>query len=282
MNFLPSVNLTVEPAEDIILRLSYARTVTRPTLTALGVANTFGGRSNAPLSGGGNPLLEAFESDNFDISFEYYFDRLSYVSFAGFHKQLGNFIETSTLAVSNPVVFPAGNGGRLVDEVVNVEFQDTRQRNGQSGSITGFEFALQKTINSGALEGFGGIVNYTYVNANRDDAPAGDLGFNGFTPHTFNITGFFERDSFGARVSYNYRDGFLVQGQAEFSEPRQRESFGQLDFSANYKLTDQFQIFAEGLNVLGEDTRDFSRFPNRLLTYTRTGARYTAGVRATF
>ncbi len=282
VNFLPSVNLTVEPAEDIILRLSYARTVTRPTLTALGVANTFGGRSNAPLSGGGNPLLEAFESDNFDISFEYYFDRLSYVSFAGFHKQLGNFIETSTLAVSNPVVFPAGNGGRLVDEVVNVEFQDTRQRNGQSGSITGFEFALQKTINSGALEGFGGIVNYTYVNANRDDAPAGDLGFNGFTPHTFNITGFFERDSFGARVSYNYRDGFLVQGQAEFSEPRQRESFGQLDFSANYKLTDQFQIFAEGLNVLGEDTRDFSRFPNRLLTYTRTGARYTAGVRATF
>lgn len=278
VNFLPSVNFMVEPSADTVLRLSYAKTVTRPTLTALGVANTFGGRSNAPLSGGGNPLLEAFESDNFDISFEWYFDTLSYFSIAGFHKELGNFIETSTLPVTNTVIFPAGNGGRLVDEAVQVTFQDTRQRNGLSGSITGLEVALQKTFENG----FGGIINYTYVSSTRDNAPAGDLGFNGFTPHTLNITGFYEDGPFAARVSYNYRDGFLVLGQAEFSEPRQRESFGQVDFSTSYEFNDQFQIFAEGLNVLGEDTRDFSRFPNRLLTYERTGARYTVGVRAKF
>ncbi|MDY7098431.1 MAG: TonB-dependent receptor [Pseudomonadota bacterium] len=278
VNFLPSVNFKVEPSDDTVLRVSYARTVTRPTLTALGVANTFSGRSNAPLSGGGNPLLEAFESDNFDVSFEWYFDALSYFSVAGFHKELGNFIETSTLPVTNTVIFPAGNGGRTADEAVQVTFQDTRQRNGLSGSITGVELAFQKTFDNG----FGGIVNYTYVSSNRDNAPAGDLGFNGFTPHTVNLTGFYEGDRLSARVSYNYRDGFLVLGQAEFSEPRQRESFGQLDFSASYELTDQFQVFVEGLNVLGEDTRDFSRFPNRLLTYERTGARYTAGVRAKF
>ena len=278
VNFLPSVSFKVEPSDDTILRLGYARTVTRPTLTALGVSQTFGGRSNAPLSGGGNPLLEAFESDNFDVSFEYYFDRLSYFSVAGFHKELGNFIETSTLPVTNTVIFPAGNGGRTMDEAVQVTFQDTRQRNGLSGSITGVELAFQKTFDNG----FGGIINYTYVDSSRDNAPAGDLGFNGFTPHTVNATVFYEGDRLSARVSYNYRDGFLVLGQAEFSEPRQRESFGQLDFSASYELTDNFQIFAEGINVLGEDTRDFSRFRNRLLTYTRTGARYTAGVRAKF
>ena len=278
VNFLPSVNLKLEPTSDIVLRLAYAKTVTRPTLTALGVANTFGGRSNAPLSGGGNPLLEAFEADNFDISFEYYFDSLSYFSIAGFHKELGNFIETSTLPVVNPVVFPAGNGGRLVDETVDVTFQDTRQRNGLSGSISGVEIAFQKTFDNG----FGGIVNYTYVASERDNAPVGDLGFNGFTPHTLNLTGFYENDGLSLRLAYNYRDGFLVLGQAEFSEPRQRESFGQLDFSASYDINDQFQVFAEGVNILGEDTRDFSRFPNRLLTYTRTGGRYTAGVRAKF
>ena len=278
VNFLPSVNFMVEPSADTVLRLSYAKTVTRPTLTALGVANTFGGRSNAPLSGGGNPLLEAFEADNFDISFEWYFDSLSYFSIAGFHKELGNFIETSTLPVTNTVIFPAGNGGRTMDEAVQVTFQDTRQRNGLSGSITGLEVALQKTFDNG----LGGIINYTYVSSTRDNAPAGDLGFNGFTPHTLNITGFYESGPFAARVSYNYRDGFLVLGQAEFSEPRQREAFGQVDFSTSYEFNDQFQIFAEGLNVLGEDTRDFSRFPNRLLTYERTGARYTLGVRAKF
>ena len=278
VNFLPSVNFRVEPADDIVLRMGYARTVTRPTLTALGVSNTFGGRSDAPLSGGGNPLLEAFESDNFDVSLEWYYDTLSYFSVAGFHKVLGNFIETATVAVPGTVIFPAGNGGLIVDTPMDVEFQDTRQRNGLSGSISGVEVAFQKTFDNG----FGGIVNYTYVNSDRNDAPPGDLGFNGFTPHTLNVTGFYEDGSLAARVSYNYRDGFLVQQQADQSEPRQRESFGQVDFSASYELTDQFQVFVEGLNILNEDTRDFSRFPNRVLTYERTGARYTAGVRAKF
>ncbi|MEM7664907.1 MAG: TonB-dependent receptor [Pseudomonadota bacterium] len=278
VNFLPAVNFTIEPAEDIVLRLSYARTVTRPTLTALGVANTFGGRSDAPLSGGGNPLLEAFESDNFDVSFEWYFDSLSYFSVAGFHKELGGFLETATLPVPGVVIVPAGNGGFTEDTPVDVTFQDTRQINGLSGSISGAEIAFQKTFDNG----FGGIVNYTYVNSSRDDAPPGDLGFNGFTPHTVNVTGFYESDRLSARVSYNYRDGFLVQAIDVQSEPRQRESFGQVDFSASYELTDQFQVFVEGLNVFNEDTRDFSRFPNRILTYERTGARYTAGVRAKF
>lgn len=278
VNFLPSVNLKVEPTAETVLRLSYAKTVTRPTLTALGVANTFGGRSDAPLSGGGNPLLEAFEADNFDVSFEWYFDSLSYFSVAGFHKELGGFLEESTLPVPGVVIFPAGNGGLTVDTPMDVTFLDTRQRNGLSGSITGAEIAFQKTFDNG----FGGIINYTYVNSSQDNAPPGDLGFNGFTPHTVNLTAFYESDRLSARVSYNYRDGFLVQENDVQSEPRQRESFGQLDFSASYELTDQFQVFVEGLNVLNEDTRDFSRFSNRILTYERTGARYTAGVRAKF
>ncbi|MEL6530489.1 MAG: TonB-dependent receptor [Pseudomonadota bacterium] len=278
VNFLPSVSFRVEPTPDTVLRLSYARTVTRPTLTALGVANTFGGRSDAPLSGGGNPLLEAFESDNFDVSFEWYFDSLSYFSVAGFHKELGGFLEESTLPVPGVVIFPAGNGGLTEDTPVDVTFQDTRQRNGLSGSISGAEIAFQKTFDNG----FGGIINYTYVTSSQDNAPVGDLGFNGFTPHTVNVTGFYENGPLSARVSYNYRDGFLVQENDVQSEPRQREAFGQVDFSASYELTDQFQIFVEGLNVLNEDTRDFSRFRNRVLTYERTGARYTAGVRAKF
>ncbi|MEM1052978.1 MAG: TonB-dependent receptor [Pseudomonadota bacterium] len=278
VNFLPSVNFRLEPADDVILRLSYARTVTRPTLTSLGVANTFGGRSDAPLSGGGNPLLEAFTADNFDLSLEYYFDNLSFVSLAGFHKELGGFIEESTIGVPGVVIFPAGNGGLTVDTPVDVTFQDTRERNGLSGSISGVEFAVQKTLDNG----LGGIVNYTYVTSTQDDAPAGDLGFNGFTPHTVNATAFYEGDRFSARISYNFRDGFLVQENDVQSEPRQRESFTQVDFSASYELTDQFQVFVEGLNILNEDTRDFSRFPNRVLEYTRVGARYTAGIRAKF
>jgi len=55
LNFLPSANVKFDVTEDKIVRLAASRTVTRPTLTALGVANAFGGRADAPTSTGGNP-----------------------------------------------------------------------------------------------------------------------------------------------------------------------------------------------------------------------------------
>ncbi|MEL7487668.1 MAG: TonB-dependent receptor, partial [Pseudomonadota bacterium] len=93
VNFLPSFNLKLEPSDRTIVRLAYSETVTRPTLTALGVANSFGGRSEAPTSTGGNPFLEAFESTNYDVSFEYYFGETGFFGISGFHKEFDNFIE---------------------------------------------------------------------------------------------------------------------------------------------------------------------------------------------
>ena len=55
-----------------------------------------------------------------------------------------------------------------------------------------------------------------------------------------------------------------------------------LDFSASYDVNDTFQIFFEGINITDEDTRDFSRFENRFLTYSDTGSRYQLGVRASY
>lgn len=287
VNFLPAVNLKVSPTEDTILRLSYSETVTRPTLTALGVANTFGGRSNAPISGGGNPNLEAFESENYDVSFEWYFDEVSFFSIAGFHKEFSNFLESQTLPVPREIIFPAGNGGRTMDEVVVVDFQDTRDRNGETGAITGVEIAIQKTFDTlpGLWSGLGAAANYTYVTSNIDRAMgsgASDCDYNGLSPHSFNISGFYEKGPYQARLAYNFRDEFLFQCFSFFSEPQERESFGQLDFSAAYSINDRFQVFVEGINVTDADTRDFSRFRNRFLSFSDTGSRYQFGVRATF
>ena len=287
VNFLPSFNLKLEPTENTVVRFAVSETLTRPTLTELGVANTFSGRSTAPLSGGGNPLLEAFESTNFDISFEYYFGDTGAFTITGFHKEFSNFIETSTLPVTNQILFPAGNGGRTADEIEDVVFQDTRNRNGEDGSITGFEAAFQTQFSNlpGFLSGFGTILNYTYTTSEADrdpSSPVAGLGFNGSTPHTFNIVGFYEKGPISARLAYNYRDQFLVAAQSFFSEPQTRESFGQLDFAASYSISDNFQIFGEGINVLGTDSRDFSRFPNRFLNFVDTGSRYIFGVRANF
>jgi len=282
-NFLPSTNIKFDVAEDKIIRLAASKTVTRPTLTALGVSNQFGGRANAPTSTGGNPNLEAFESTNFDAAFEWYMDDLSFFGVTGFYKDFGNFLESQTIGVPGQVVFPAGNasnpGGTDVTRTIN--FQDTRTRNGETGSIIGLELAAQKAFENG----FGVQANYTYVDSSIDRAAGSgneDLDYNGLSPHSFNVSGFYEKGPIQARISYNYRDEFLVQAFSDQGEPRQRESFGQVDFSAAYAVNDIFQVFAEGINVLDADTRDFSRFRNRLLTYEDTGSRFVLGVRGSF
>jgi len=285
VNFLPSINFKAQPTDDTVLRFGFSKTVTRPTMTSLGVANTFGGRSNAPVSSGGNPSLTAFESNNFDVSFEWYFGDISYVSIAGFHKNLGNFIEVQTTPVVNPVTFPAGNAGRTEDEVIDVTFQDTRARNGQTGSISGLEVAVQKTLDFLPWDGFGIGANYTFVTSDIDreqGAAVSDCDFNGLSPNTFNVSGFYERGRLQARLAYNYRDEFLVQCLAEFSEPRQRESFGQVDFSVAFDVNDYVQVFAEGINITSADARDFSRFRNRFLEFSDTGSRFTLGARTRF
>ena len=286
-NFLPSLNLRLDTGENTVVRFAYSRTVTRPTLTALGVNNTFGGRSNAPISGGGNPLLEAFESDNFDASFEWYFNDVGFLGLTVFHKEFDNFLESATLPVPREIIFPAGNGGRTEDEVLTVDFQDTRQRNGEKGSITGFEFAAQSTFDflPAPWNNLGGSVNYTFVDSDIQRAPgsgAADCDYNGLSKNSFNVSGFYEDDRMQVRLAYNYRDEFLFQCFAEFSEPREREDFGQLDLSAAYFVNDQVQVFFEAINLTKEETRDFSRFRNRFLTYSDTGARFILGARVNF
>lgn len=282
-NFLPSANIKFETSENTVVRLAVSETLTRPTLTSLGVNNTFGGRSNAPTSGGGNPDLEAFESTNFDASFEWYIDDITFVGLAAFHKEFDNFLEAATLPVSRQIVIPAGNVANpgAEDVTVSVDFQDTRTRNGETGSITGFELALQK----GWDNGFGASLNYTYVDSSIDRAAgsgASDCDYNGLSPNTLNISGFFESDKWATRVAYNYRDEFLFQCFSNFSEPRNREEFGQVDISASYNINDIYQLFFEGINIFDEERRDFSRFENRFLTYEDTGSRYTFGVRGSF
>ncbi len=284
-NFLPSANIKFDISEDKIIRLAASQTVTRPTLTALGVANQFGGRADAPTSGGGNPTLEAFESTNFDAAFEWYIDDLSFFGLTGFYKDFGNFIESQTLPVSRPVIFPAGNisNPSAANVTRNVDFLDTRDQNGETGRIFGVEVAAQKAFENG----FGVQANYTFVDSsiNRAQGSAfAGLDYNGLSPHSFNVSGFYEKGPIQARVSYNYRDEFLVIGSDPTAqgEPREREAFGQVDFAASYDLTDTFQVFGEGVNLLGEDRRDFSRFENRFLEYENTGSRFTLGVRGSF
>lgn len=90
---LPSIDFDIEVVEDVILRASKSLTVTRPVYNDLKGALIIdylgsdggGGRR-------GNPQLLPMESDNLDLSVEWYFDEASYVSVGYWNKKVDNFI----------------------------------------------------------------------------------------------------------------------------------------------------------------------------------------------
>jgi TonB-dependent receptor len=91
---LPSLNMALEPTDEVIVRLSAAKAITRPTLGSLtpgGKVDTFNGKVTYQ-----NPYLDPFEANTFDIAVEYYFAEESLVSLAYFSKDIKSFISSST------------------------------------------------------------------------------------------------------------------------------------------------------------------------------------------
>lgn len=117
--WLPNVDFLIEPREDVLLRVSYSRTLTRPNYTDISggqvVANNFrvdGGQGNS-----GNPDLDPFLSWNLDLSAEWYYGEGSYVSVGYFDKEVENFIGTDVF-VDTPFDVYTPIGGARYDAAV--------------------------------------------------------------------------------------------------------------------------------------------------------------------
>jgi TonB-dependent receptor len=96
--FLPSLDLSLEPVENFIVRASVSRTAARTGYFDL-FANTSANTPSGPTANGGvasgsqgNPGLKPLLSRNIDLSVEWYFAKSSYISIGFFDKQVKNFV----------------------------------------------------------------------------------------------------------------------------------------------------------------------------------------------
>ncbi|TWI67382.1 TonB-dependent receptor [Pseudoduganella lurida] len=270
-SFLPSANLKFDLTPEMLLRFAASKTETRPTLSQMGVENTYGGRYGDVQTGGGNPYLKPMRSKNFDVSWEWYLSRTNYVSAAVFYKDVSDFLETTLVDLRIP----------QYDEVVH----DTRVRNGQKGKIKGAEIAGQYAFDTLApwLRGFGVSANFTYVDASAQRAagtPA--CGYPGLSRQSYNGSLFYENEKFQARASYNWRNHFSVSCGGGSTLPRTRDAYGQLDASLRYNLTDTIAIYADAINMTNEKMHEYAEIESRFLTLEDVGRRYNAGVRIAF
>ncbi len=253
--WLPNADLKIEFTDSLVGRFSFSETMTRPNYGDIQGGQTI--NSLLRIDGGtgdrGNPNLLPFESTNFDASLEFYYGVDSYVAVGYFHKDVKNFIGTSsvveeTFGLPHPALGPLADEARaatgttdagtlyswilenradapgvdaangLISGVAGRDpaspFNLTVPVNIEEATMKGWEFVIQHTFGE---TGFGAILNATLVDA--------DVGYDNFSlaqqfvltglSDSANIIAFYDKHDFSVRVAWNWRDDFLSgTGQA--------------------------------------------------------------------
>jgi TonB-dependent receptor len=262
-DWLPAANLVAEIRDDLLLRISAAKVMTRPPLSQLtpgGSVNVFGGTR---LVNQGNPNLDPIEASAMDAGLEWYFATGSVISAGYFYKDVKTYIATlrttqafNTLGIPDAVL--TGTGVLPTDD-----FTYSRPVNSDGGPLRGIEINLQAPFSflSGVWQNFGVLANYTRVTSDityivNPALPEGSVGRTAVLPlinlseNTANLTLYYEQEGFEGRISASYRDDYLrsVPGLNGQDADATADSI-YLDASITYTFNEHYQISLEAQNL---------------------------------
>ncbi len=296
-NTLPSLNLVVEPVDDLLFRFAAARVMSRPNLGFLtpGAAVSVSG-SNRTVTAG-NPELEPTTADASDVSAEWYFTEGGLLSAAFFLRDLDAFIQTvreDRPFTGNPLGLPDSVAiaacGATVGCNAAVDWAFNLPRNTPGGPVSGYEIGIQLPFFflSGAWSNFGVLANYTeiiesevqYVDGNGNPTITGPLLQ--LSDESWNATVYYEDDRFSARISGAYRSAYptTLPGRNGNATEETAETFN-VDAAARWNINDNLALTFEGVNLTDEVNDQFLTPDDRLSFYHHYGASYFLGFRYT-
>ena len=237
---LPSASIRIDVTPKVVARFALSRTMTRPDYTALSSAQLLGSYSDPTgksvgTGSTGNPDLDPVRSTNVDANLEYYFAPRAFVSMGAFHMEMNSYITDGIKTGTYTTDLTSGTQG----QTITAPFALTTSVN-MKASVTGLEFAVETPL----FSNFGVSANYTLADAH--DATGHVL--KGAVKNSGTLSGYFENDSFSARLNYTYSgDNYL--GRDRGTDYNQR-AVGVVSASLGYKLGEHvaFSLDAQNLN----------------------------------
>ncbi|WP_297506758.1 TonB-dependent receptor [uncultured Caulobacter sp.] len=296
-DFLPSVNLQFHLPAEQSLRLAVARTLARPRMDQMRASKTFSydqskaGNTNVNFSAwsgsGGNPELEPWRADAYDVSYEKYFGRQAYISLAAFYKDLKTYVYDQSV-VFDFTGFPIGGGPTPATRLGLV----TTPQNGKGGSLKGLEFAasMPGALLTPALDGFGATFSASYTKSSIQPNP-GDprQPIPGLSRNVANLTVYYEKNGFSFRVSDRYRSKFLgeVTGFGNGRNYRMVKGESVVDSQIGYTFDKGpmagLSVLAQVNNLTDEPFTTFQNNDERqVIDYQRYGRTYLIGLNYKF
>jgi iron complex outermembrane receptor protein len=283
--FLPSLDLNLLVTPQLKLRADFSRTETAPNNGQLIPNTSYGGRVNSLNATGNNPDLLPYLSDNYDLGAEWYYASNDYVSVDGFFKHVTQFPVSSVQIITVPgVIDPSplsSNYGKPA------QFSESTSVNGLAANVTGVEVGWQQML----AYGFGFQINGTYVhtNANFNNyvLAANQFSLAGIG-NSANFIGFYQAHGLQARLTVQWQGDQLTGATQEQNgglyapEPVYLKGSTEVDFSTQYDLTRNMNVFFEALNLTDTVYHTYGRFSNQTLNLVDYGRQFTAGVRVKF
>jgi iron complex outermembrane receptor protein len=215
---------------------------------------------------GGNAKLEPWRAKAIDLAYEWYIDKTSYISIAGFYKKLDSYIYTqrqifdfSGLPIPpSSIQSPTNPNGLPPGVPVSPLGQIDQPANGKGGSIKGIEIsgALGFGKLASFLDGFGVIGSYSYTKSNLHPTASTNpttvqaTRIPGLSGNVYTVTGYYEKDGFQIRGAYRYRSAFKGEVTQLFATRGVTEILADKDVSAQIGYTFQEGSSLAGLGML--------------------------------
>ncbi|WP_244904567.1 TonB-dependent receptor domain-containing protein [Cellvibrio mixtus] len=302
---LPSLNLALEPVEDVLLRASYSEGISRAGLSQLTPATSVTVNGTNRQVSGSNPFLEPTKAKSYDLGAEWYFGEGSMVALTLFKKEIESHIQSLNssrvytslaselnLPIQAAVTACTNNGAALggygpnCNE--NIEWQYSVPTNGPGGDLDGYELSYQQPFAflPGIFSNFGFIGAYTSVESDMDylntsGAVVATKPLIDLSDKTASATIYYEDDVFSGRVSVATRSGYLTTpvGRDGNAEEGTNKTVN-VDASFGYQFNDHLKFSFEALNLTDEvdDQWVGSESEQRLSYYHSTGRQYYLGV----
>ncbi|BCD98622.1 TonB-dependent receptor [Marinagarivorans cellulosilyticus] len=295
-DILPSLNLSLEAMENVILRFSASEGITRAGLSSLRADQGVSVNGSSYTITGGNPLLEPTKATSFDFGVELYMSDTSMLSLTAFKKNIESHVQRLR---DQKTPAELGIPASEVDEQctaaaqspdncnVNALFDRSVPLNGPGGDLHGFEFQVQGDFSAFGDVGqyFGYIANYTYVKtqlAYLNDKGEIDVvaDLTNLSDVTQSATFYFENDTYSARLAWVDRSDYLTDARGRNGNV-QHGTYGttNLDFSSSYQINDNFKLSFDINNLTNEgDDQWVDNADHRLSYYHETGTYFSLGL----
>ncbi|HEY6456545.1 MAG TPA: TonB-dependent receptor [Steroidobacteraceae bacterium] len=294
-NVLPALNLVWSLRDDLLMRFAASRDMSRPNLTDVAATTSVtvsGTQFNVKT---GNPNIEPFLANAYDLSFEWYPSAGTLLSVAPFRKDVLRFTSTQTVnTVFNGNPFGVPNSlavlacGSTPGCSANATWAFSAPVNSPGGEVNGVEFNYQQPFRflPGPLSNTGVLLNFTYVESEVEylTSPTTFVlnELTGLSKDTAGAVLYYEDSKWSVRVSGAYRSRYLTQvpGQEVGTSADGFDATFNLDASLQYNVTSHFRVTLEGTNLTDQFESEFDDTSRDLpYYYHHTGRQILFGAR---